>query len=237
MQAMSQMNTSDFPKSQRKLIKKISSLAPYDVIQEILGFYACPSECGALCCKFGDIPLILDDKKRISSKGIGYRKIVSEGTEFKQAIINGEEVTEEVFKEHPCPFLHSDRCSIHKFSPKICSLYPFKTTSKSASLLEIVACKVGEKIIIDFTAFELFMVMLNKSTQAEVPQRLTEAVLMVDSIKKAGTEDLTKAMVFGLNDFEKLRFFLLYLNNEAKPAIEARREELKNIADNKLNGI
>jgi len=233
---MKEMDTADFSKSQRKLVKKIAGLTPYEVIQGILSFYDCPSECGAACCKLDDIPLILDDKKRISSRGIGYRKIVKEDTVLKQVMIDGETITEEVFKDHPCPFLHNDRCSIHKFNPKICSLYPFKTTGKTSSKLELVACRSGANIILDFAGFELFMYMMSPSSRAEMPQRLTEAATIAKTIDLAGTDDLTKALVYGVNDFEKLRFFLLYLNNESKEAVAARREELKNIANNSTVG-
>lgn len=236
MKPMREMDTADFSKAQRKLVKKISALTPYEVIKSILEFYNCPAECGAACCKLDDIPLILDDKKRISSRGIGYRKIVKERTVLKQVLIEGESVTEEVFKDHPCPFLNNDRCSIHKFNPKICSLYPFKTTGKTATLLELVACRSGADIILDFAGFELFMYMMSPSSKSEMPQRLSEAVTIANTINAVGTDDLTKALVYGINDFEKLRFFLLYLNNESKEAVAARREELKNIAANNTVG-
>jgi Fe-S-cluster containining protein len=230
MNKMKDMNISEFPKAQKKLIRKIAVMAPANLIKEILHFYKCPPECGASCCKVWDIPLIMDDKARISRKGQGYRKIIKEQTKIQQSMLDGITITEEVFSTKPCPFLHKDRCSIHKISPLLCSLYPFKASKKSKSLIEIVACSLGADLLTDLAAFELYMAMVNKDAQTKTPVKLDEGVQRIQDMDKAGTDDLEKTLVYSIYDIETLRFFLLYLNNEGMEAVISKRTYLQSIA-------
>lgn len=229
MDKMKDMDISNFPKTQKKIIRKVAVMPPLEIIKGILKFYKCPPECGASCCKIWDIPLMFDDKARISRKGPGYRKIVKEQTKIQQSQLNGDVITEEVFSTKPCPFLHKDRCSIHKINPLLCSLYPFKLSKNAKSLTEIVACGLGADLLVDIAAFELYMAMINENAQEYAPIKLDEATQRIKAIKNAGTQDLEKTLVYAVNDIETLRFFLLYLNNESAEAIISKRKYLQSL--------
>ena len=216
MKKMIDMVTTDLPKDQRKLIKKISVFSPYEIITGVLKFYKCPESCEAQCCKQFDIPLNTTDKARISSHGKGYRKVIKESMKIQYF----EAGMVESFTEKPCPFLHQDRCSIHRFQPAYCALYPFK-----ASLpLKLVTCPVGIKLLEDYVAFDLYMSTVNSSSRETVSQKLNEATTCISMINAN-----PGVMEYTMSDMEAIRFFLLYLHNEPKEARAARVEGLKSM--------
>lgn len=231
MKLMKDMDTSSFSKSQTKLIKRTSILAPYNILQEILNFYECPESCGAQCCKKSDIPLMVNDKQRISQKGQGYRSIIKEQTKIVQSVVDGEDITNEVFKEKPCPFLNKNRCCIYKFKPIICTLFPFRVVNKPKSIVEIVACPMGKNIVTDYTAFQLFMAFANKENPELIPSVVNGAAKIMNGIIENGCLNFETSPVMNIEDLETLRYFLLYLKTETIESRMARRGSLLSLVN------
>lgn len=236
MRLMKDMDVSSFPKDQRKKIRRIAQMTPFEIIKGISSFYTCPDSCNAQCCTNFDIPLNQDDKARISKKGIGYRKIIKEQIKTQTSMIDDEVFVEDVFTTRPCPFLKNNRCSIHKINPLICSIYPFKVNEKSKSMLEIVACKMGAEILIDYSAFEVVMAMHSQDSAQAVPAKMTDAVMCMKNIEANGSIHPETSIVYGIENFESLRYFLLYLMNESRESILEKRAKLKELAKNVSNG-
>lgn len=72
----------------------------------------------ANCCKGLTIVPKPTDIKRLSD-GLGI-----EPFEFKQKYLKKDHEGDLVFKQRPCPFLKSNRCSVYEHRPETCRSYP-----------------------------------------------------------------------------------------------------------------
>lgn len=205
------------PENEEALLKeafRIKNLDSFNVIDEILSYYACPEQCKGTCCKGLDIPLEESDIERISKANPKNKIVLENLVQLDETFTYwGYSVkASKTFPEKPCPFLNgkTSLCRIQEAKPISCKMYPFLTTPRddleNPIKYEIVLCMMGLDIFIDYFLHRT-NVFKDYIPLKEI-EDFVELLLTYMFIDKTKCENL-KSMIFP--DIEALHAFLFYL--------------------------
>ena len=124
--------------------KKISNLL---VTQKQFRFRCL--RCADLCCRLGGPELLEDDVKRIEATGHS-RKYFLEPEKMNQSTLTHAVGTLKTRKDGSCIFLTQNSemeiiCSIYKFRPMLCKIYPFiiESLHQNKIALKFIPCCKG----------------------------------------------------------------------------------------------